>query len=155
VAKEGLTISGGEPTLQSAAVSIVIDEARKERDLHVMLYTGYRLEWLRSKGSEAQRALLDRVDLLVDGPYVERLHRRLKWRGSTNQRLLDLSGRGGVPSDDEPAGIDLDLDLSRTHDTGSRQHVDIAVTGVPDQPGLRAWLDSLRHDDGCSGDDVT
>lgn len=129
---DGLTISGGEPMLQAAALNRVIERTRAERPgLHLMLYTGYRVEWLRRSGSQAQRELLACVDLLVDGPYVERQHRPLRWRGSTNQRLIDLTGR--TPELDEPdlsAGIELELTPDLT----------VELTGVPPTPGFRSWL---------------
>lgn len=130
----GVTISGGEPMLQAAALNRMIDRARCRRPrLHVMLYTGYRVEWLRRRGTDHQRALLDRVDLLVDGPYVERLHAPLRWRGSTNQRLVDISGRTPeLEEPDAPAGIELELTLDLI----------VEVTGVPPTPGFRTWLES-------------
>lgn len=56
-----------------------VDRLRTRRPrLSVMSYSGCRLEWLRSRGSAAQRGLLDRLDLLIDGPYVERWHAPLR-----------------------------------------------------------------------------
>jgi anaerobic ribonucleoside-triphosphate reductase activating protein len=132
-ANDGVTISGGEPMLQASAVTRVIDRVREARsDLHVMLYSGYRLEWLRSRGSVDQQRLLKRLDLLVDGPYVERFHAPIRWRGSTNQRLIDLSGRTpGLDEPDEAAGIDLELNGGLT----------VELTGVPPTPGFRRWLE--------------
>ena len=41
----------------------------------------------------AVRAALDLLDLLIDGPFVRRLHRGAgEWRGSTNQRLIPHPG---------------------------------------------------------------
>jgi anaerobic ribonucleoside-triphosphate reductase activating protein len=130
----GLTISGGEPMLQAAALSRVIDRARTRRPgLHVMLYTGYRVDWLRRRGADRQRELLDRTDLLIDGPYIERFHAPLRWRGSTNQRLIDLTGRTpGLDEPDEPAGIELELTPGLI----------VEVTGVPPVPGFRTWLET-------------
>ena len=54
-------------------------------------YTGYLFEYLRDHGTESQRALLAEVDVLVDGPFL--LAERtlsLPWRGSGNQRLIDV-----------------------------------------------------------------
>lgn len=88
----GLTLSGGEPSLQAAGCA---ELARGARDLGmtVWCYSGYRIEHLlrRSAHEAALADLLGLVDVLVDGPFV--LARRslaLPWRGSTNQRLIDL-----------------------------------------------------------------
>jgi len=89
----GITLSGGEPMAQAAALIQLIDTVQSEADLGVMCYTGYVFERLQQHGTNAQQALLERIDLLVDGLYVENLHADLLWRGSTNQRLLPLSER--------------------------------------------------------------
>jgi anaerobic ribonucleoside-triphosphate reductase activating protein len=107
---EGLTLTGGEPFLQAGTLTALIDVLRVERPgLSTMSYSGYRLEWLRAKGSPEQRVLLDRLDLLIDGPYIERLHAPLLWRGSENQRIHTLSARhrgelGSIP--DTSAGME-------------------------------------------------
>lgn len=66
-------------------------EARR-RGLSVWVYTGYRLETLCECGDSAQLALLDNADVLVDGSFVlaERSPEP-RWRGSRNQRLIDLN----------------------------------------------------------------
>ncbi|HEV7771530.1 MAG TPA: 4Fe-4S single cluster domain-containing protein [Solirubrobacterales bacterium] len=126
----GVTFSGGEPFLQAAALSRLVDLLREQRPtLSTMSFSGYRLEWLRAKGSPAQRALLDRLDLLVDGPYVERLHAPLRWRGSSNQRLHALSARHEAelaPEHDAPAGMEWSIDADLVFEW----------VGVPPVPGL-------------------
>lgn len=43
-------------------------------------------------GYPDKRELLDLVDVLVDGPFIRRLYRNdLAFRGSSNQRIIDLS----------------------------------------------------------------
>jgi anaerobic ribonucleoside-triphosphate reductase activating protein len=125
---DGITCSGGEPFLQAAALARLIDLLRRERpQLSAMSYTGYRIERLRSRGSDAQRALLARLDLLVDGPYVERWHRPLRWRGSTNQRLLALTERhAGALEPDVSAGVELSVS----------PQLELSWVGVPPQPGF-------------------
>jgi anaerobic ribonucleoside-triphosphate reductase activating protein len=90
---DGLTFSGGEPMAQAAALSRLIDELRPNRDFSFLCYTGYTLGWLRASGSVAQKALLDRLDVLIDGPYLRERHTDLRWRGSDNQQVHFLTPR--------------------------------------------------------------
>ena len=86
---DGITLSGGEPFLQPEPCRLLA-EATHERGLNVWCYTGYTYEALLGSGP-AHRALLDAVDVLVDGPFVlEKRSLELKFRGSSNQRLIDV-----------------------------------------------------------------
>jgi anaerobic ribonucleoside-triphosphate reductase activating protein len=127
---DGITFTGGEPFLQAAALARLVDRVRETQPgLSAMSFSGYRLEWLRRSGSAAQRRLLERLDLLVDGPYVARLHRPLRWRGSSNQRLHALTPRHRTElagDADEPAGMEISIDA----DLG------VEWVGVPPVPGL-------------------
>lgn len=88
---EGLTVSGGEPFLQADALAHMIDRIRKRRDMGVIVYTGYLYEELKEK--EAAARLLRRIDLLIDGPYIEALNDGKSLRGSSNQRVIPLTER--------------------------------------------------------------
>jgi len=90
---EGVTFSGGEPMAQAAALCRLADQIRTIRNLSFLSYTGFALEELRSRGTVAQRGLLDRLDVLIDGPYSAARHTNLRWRGSDNQRVHFLSDR--------------------------------------------------------------
>ena len=62
-----------------------------EHGLNVWGYTGWTFEHLLTHGSDDQKALLKELDVLVDGPFV--LAERslsLAWRGSKNQRVIDV-----------------------------------------------------------------
>lgn len=84
----GITFSGGEPFLQPAPLAEIARAAHK-LGLDVWSYTGFTLEELK-KRTDAQQ-LLNEVDVLVDGPYVEALRDlTLRFRGSSNQRIVDL-----------------------------------------------------------------
>ena len=89
---DGLTLSGGEPFLQAAECEKLAAAAHL-KGLNVWAYTGFMFEELIKKaGSEpAVKALMEQIDVLVDGPFnlAERTL-SLKWRGSRNQRVLDL-----------------------------------------------------------------
>jgi len=106
-----LTISGGEPMDQAAALAALIDLIRAHRDWTVTCYTGHRIEDLRAAGDPDVLALLDRLDLLIDGPYIEAKHAALRWRGSANQRIHSLTERVDVGCD-ETAGVDVHFDAN-------------------------------------------
>lgn len=111
---DGVTLSGGEPFSQAAALIRVIDGVADSRPgLSVMSYTGHTLGWLQRHGSSAQRGLLDRLDILVDGPYVPARHTDLRWRGSDNQRVHLLTPRVAdlaTTLSDRGAWLEFDVD---------------------------------------------
>lgn len=87
---QGITITGGEPFDQATACA-VLAEAAHENDLDVWVYTGYTLEKLLMYGHSGQMALLREADVLVDGPFdAHKKSHDLKWRGSSNQRVIDI-----------------------------------------------------------------
>lgn len=93
--RDGVTVVGGEPFAQPAALAALLAELRRrEPGLHLTVYSGYTLEALGRRREPAVRAALDLADLLIDGPFVARLHDGAgEWRGSTNQRLIPHPGR--------------------------------------------------------------
>ena len=91
--RSGLTISGGEPFLQAEAVADLIERIRQQRDIGVIIYTGFTIEELRASKNAAVAKLLGMCDLIVDGAYIEELNDGKNLRGSSNQRAIDLSGR--------------------------------------------------------------
>ena len=97
----GVTFSGGEPFLQAGALA-EIGRAARQRGLSIFTYTGFVFETLlaQSRNDEAIAALLSVTDVLIDGPFIlEQRDISLAYRGSSNQRLLDLpaSLRQGKP----------------------------------------------------------
>lgn len=87
---DGLTLSGGDPFLQGADCARLARAAHK-RGLNVWTYTGYTYETLLERGEGDALALLAETDVLVDGPFLlEKKSYEAKFRGSTNQRLIDM-----------------------------------------------------------------
>lgn len=87
---DGLTLSGGEPFAQPEAC-LELAQIAHSHGLNVWSYSGWTFEHLRDAGTDAQKALLRELDVLVDGPFV--LAERslaLSWRGSRNQRVVDV-----------------------------------------------------------------
>lgn len=87
---EGITLSGGEPFCQPEAC-IELAKAAKQRGLTVWAYTGYLYDHILMGRSPVHRQLLSLVDVLIDGPFIEEQRTLdLPWRGSKNQRLIDV-----------------------------------------------------------------
>ena len=87
---DGLTLSGGDPFAQPEDC-LALAKIAHEHHLNVWSYSGWTFEYLRDHGSDAQKALLAELDVLVDGPFL--LAERtlaLPWRGSRNQRVIDV-----------------------------------------------------------------
>ncbi len=82
---EGVTLLGGEPTLQ-ADLPVLCREIRR-RGLGVILFTGHEYGTLPP-------AITDNVDLVVDGRFEKDMPETCRnMIGSSNQRIIDVSGR--------------------------------------------------------------
>lgn len=90
---DGITLSGGEPFFQPYAFAELARRA-KRLGLHVMTYTGFTYEKIVASldSHPGWCALLESTDLLVDGPFlIEQRNLLLPFRGSNNQRLIDVA----------------------------------------------------------------
>jgi anaerobic ribonucleoside-triphosphate reductase activating protein len=88
--KRGVTFSGGEPFLQAAELAEVALAAR-QMGWDVVSYTGFTYEELLENNDNGVKAMLDASDILIDGKYIhERRSVKLQFRGSSNQRIIDL-----------------------------------------------------------------
>ena len=98
----GLTLLGGEP-MEPENQRALIGFLRRifpSSGKTLWIYTGCTLEELRDVSSrwhtEVTDEILDMTDVLVDGPFVESLKDiSLRFRGSSNQRIIRLKGAGG------------------------------------------------------------
>ena len=86
---EGLSILGGEPMHpQNIEGTTKLAKAFKEKfpNKSLWAWSGYLFD-----KDLKDKEVLKYVDVLVDGQYVEELHNpMLKWKGSSNQRVIDV-----------------------------------------------------------------
>ena len=96
---DGLTLLGGEP-FEPENQRVLLPFVRRVRAAFprktIWCFTGFTYDELLTEGShprcEATDELLSLLDVLVDGRYVEELKDiSLRFRGSSNQRLIDLN----------------------------------------------------------------
>lgn len=86
----GVTFSGGEPFVQAEAL-VPLAKAIKAQGKNLMIYTGYVYEELCRMDAPGVQELLAAADLLVDGPFIlKERDLTLSYRGSSNQRVIDL-----------------------------------------------------------------
>ena len=86
---KGVTFSGGEPFAQAEGFA-QLGKLLKEAGYEVAAYSGYTFEQLLA-GTKAQRQLLETLDVLIDGPFLQaEKSLEISFRGSRNQRILDV-----------------------------------------------------------------
>ncbi|SDX14949.1 anaerobic ribonucleoside-triphosphate reductase activating protein [Tepidimicrobium xylanilyticum] len=89
---DGITLSGGEPFHQGRACAKLARKIR-ELNLNVVTYTGYTFEELLKEIdiNRGWHELLHATDILIDGRFqIDRKSLLLKFRGSENQRIIDV-----------------------------------------------------------------
>ena len=84
-----VTFSGGDPMYQAEGFIELARAIRERTNKTIWCYTGFTYEALLKMPK--QKELLELIDVLVDGPYVEALRDPdLLFRGSSNQRIISL-----------------------------------------------------------------
>lgn len=89
---QGITLSGGNPTesYNLEIVEYIIDKIRKNLPTKdIWIYSPYT--WEEIQKIPNVKKIIDKCDVLVDGRYVQELRDiTLKFRGSSNQRVIDI-----------------------------------------------------------------
>lgn len=89
----GVTISGGEPFLQFDELVKLIDTISARTDLDIMIYTGFKVEELREMFGASFDEAMCRIDILIDGEYIQEQNTGSMYRGSDNQRIFFPTGK--------------------------------------------------------------
>ncbi len=86
----GITLSGGDPMYSAAELTPFVLRVKNEApNISIWIYSGFTYEEIVSDNNMLE--LLKICDVLVDGMFVlERRDITLPYRGSTNQRLIDI-----------------------------------------------------------------
>lgn len=83
-----VTFTGGDPMYQAEGFCELARAIHRYSNKDIWCYTGFVFESLIN---EDERELLENIDVLVDGPFIQKLHDPdLLFRGSSNQRLIDV-----------------------------------------------------------------
>lgn len=86
-----LSILGGEPFLPENRYdcAYIISKVKKEfPTIKIYIWTGYTYEELLNENDINIKSILNNIDILIDGPFIEELKGVYKLKGSSNQRIL-------------------------------------------------------------------
>ena len=84
-----VSFSGGDPLMQPEQFCELARRIRSETDKSIWCYTGYL--WEQIIASARLSPILQYLDVVVDGPYIDYLRdESLLFSGSSNQRLIDV-----------------------------------------------------------------
>jgi anaerobic ribonucleoside-triphosphate reductase activating protein len=133
---DGVTISGGEPFDQPAALGALLDGLDRWRtgsklDFDILCYSGYPHLTLQKKHAK----ILRKLDALIPEPYIDAKPLSHIWRGSANQTLQLLSERGharyeqflNTPADSDNKRIQTMLDGTQVWYVGIPARGDMAA----------------------------
>jgi anaerobic ribonucleoside-triphosphate reductase activating protein len=136
-AADGITISGGEPFDQSAALTELLTRLRELSKADILVFTGHPLEAIGSDLS----VMKGLIDALITDPFELAVPQTLALRGSDNQRLwfLTVLGRERF-ADYERVASSHD----RTLDLMLDEKGDVWLAGIPARGDLRRLLSLLR-----------
>lgn len=88
---KGLNVLGGEPLQQQKDLFDFLKRVCLEVKKPIWLWTGYNIVDIINKGTNLQRDILYLCDVVVDGLFIEEQKDiTLKYRGSANQRVIDM-----------------------------------------------------------------
>jgi anaerobic ribonucleoside-triphosphate reductase activating protein len=119
---EGVTLTGGEPLQQPAAVAAFCAEIRARTGLGIIVLTGYTRAEIEADPSRA--AAVADADMVIAGRYNPRLHLGAGLRGSANKQYWARTGR--YRPEDFAAVPDLEIAVAAD---GT-----VTVSGMPDGP---------------------
>lgn len=142
---EGMTISGGEPMLQAGLLADMIDAIRSRISAGFIVYTGFLYEVILEHAAhdEGMRRFLERIDLLIDGPYIRELDVGQPYQGSTNQRMIQLSERYADALKEYYAarpGRNIELRFEQNR---------ILLVGIPSADQAEIWKNIKRMGEGA------
>lgn len=84
---DGITITGGDPFFQADELYKLLKELRRLGFKDILVYTGYSYAYLQKKYSK----IINCIDVLVDGLYVDRLNNNIGLKGSSNQNIYIIN----------------------------------------------------------------
>ena len=103
---DGITISGGEPMLQAKELS-ELAKAVQSAGLSVLVFTGYSEMRLDETKNADIEALMNNSDMIIAGEYNPDYPSEIPMIGSSNQTVINITGRLPDPSEDNIPRVEV------------------------------------------------
>lgn len=88
---KGLNILGGEPLQQDKTLLKLLKRVKDEVKKTIWLWTGYTIEEILQSNDKLKIFIIEQCDVLIEGRFIEsKKNLNLKYRGSSNQRVIDI-----------------------------------------------------------------
>ena len=87
---KNICILGGEPLDQGESLVKLLRKIKAEVNKPIWLWTGYILEDIIFSKCDIRNDIISLCDVIIDGPFIKDLKKSLKYRGSSNQRIIDV-----------------------------------------------------------------
>ena len=135
---EGLTLSGGDPLFQPAdELAEFLKLVKDNSDLSILCYTGDTYEDIVTDAQKS--AVLQYIDVLIDGVYKQEEDLGQRWRGSANQRFIFLTDRYKNQADEWNAAqerqVEIELDMNGK----------VLIAGVPSKGFIRKLTERVEQ----------
>ncbi|MDO9323443.1 MAG: 4Fe-4S single cluster domain-containing protein [Methanoregula sp.] len=133
---DGVTLSGGEPFAQADALG-ELGELLQHQGHSIVTFSGFSPDLILRSVRPAWQRLLAVTDLLIAGPFIPSLKCNTPWVGSSNQKIIPLTGNITMPESHPPVSA---------HVTEFTIHADgtLTATGFPERHFVKALADRCR-----------
>lgn len=136
---EGISISGGEPLEQNLSELSEFFKKVKEdgRNLSIILFTGFTYDEIIKS---SKKSILQYIDVLIDGTYIENLNDNKGLRGSSNQKIYFLTDKYDNIKEtfylEDCRNIELEITLNNN----------IIINGIPRSGFIEEFSNSLLQE---------
>lgn len=135
---QGITISGGEPFMQFAALEELVLQIKAGSGYDIMLYSGYKLQelinWLGAKRAES---FFSHIDIFIDGEYIDERNHGELYRGSDNQKIYFFTERYTAYQHQIYHTKNRDLEFTIGRDG------QVVMTGIPPKDFYREFIERI------------
>lgn len=138
---QGVTISGGEPFLQFSALYELVYLVKANLNLDIMLFSGYKFEDIKEEYSEVIiKDFFSKIDIFIDGEYIEELNDDQMYRGSSNQNIYFFTNKYIEYKNDILNAKNRNVEFTIDEDTN------VFMVGIPPKDFYNEFISNIKKE---------